>query len=715
MEPVDDLFPLQNNEEYLDNNLKDFLTNQTDAAGLVQGLPSSISPSVHLLSDEDNVFDSSLALSNESFRYSFDTPSSSPSYSHSAPLPGRIAFDPDNIDQSTRYATPSIIDSSQDNFPSSGTSQTPDVNHEEHDSDYLLDDPYTLTENRVSQHIYPPTQHPNHDDLQSIPKSSPSVSSLPFHTVNTTNEQHKHSKERPAYPCSDLQAEATPRSVLSMYNSLKENPLSHSNLLPSNSFVNSRTTSQIVSHQQQHEQVDGLGVSSSSPNTEAAYLSEQAHVPQKSREANKPSDLERKIIAHGKHSSQEFKERNSSSKIRKVIDKKKTGRWTKKKQSHTDSEESRNNLERKWTNRSFKTANEIAGNSSPCAQVTEAERKVDGGQTAGSTQVLSEVTAEQSNSASMFVGSFPRQNSSNVQQSIRKSLGSQRTTQDSSERPKVSTNASQGKETKSEIHSTIKKICTEQMFESKPEMASVSSLKETDATSPRNKRSSTSPTARQGSGRIGKPRDKQARLRKKLRCFTQEQLVEQVVNLVSSGEIGHQKIIDGMGEVDIRAHVKGCQDLVRQMYAVIPEETGGQIEGETLRKVKKLILDFKKRVLGTTKTFMDGLYWKDAVDFCSRASKLNINVPLSNESGENRVQVTIQSKLELYAEKSLQALEKAGDMGIERELCKRCCTQFPKLREMFKRRFDFDYNRIIQEDRLMEKDSSITALRRVVD
>lgn len=176
-----------------------------------------------------------------------------------------------------------------------------------------------------------------------------------------------------------------------------------------------------------------------------------------------------------------------------------------------------------------------------------------------------------------------------------------------------------------------------------------------------------------GSGRAGKPRDKQAKLRKRLKCCTHEQLVEEMVEMVRKGVVEEKIVVDMMAEVDVEALVAEVRGVLEQVYLC-----RGGTDGDVGVKVKKVMGLVRSKVMTVGKTLVEGGYWKEILEFCLGVWDLLEVLPKWVDVGSGGVGKVrgVRGKLEQLVGKSMKQLGK-GKQQVGAEMMQRCIEVFP--------------------------------------
>lgn len=207
------------------------------------------------------------------------------------------------------------------------------------------------------------------------------------------------------------------------------------------------------------------------------------------------------------------------------------------------------------------------------------------------------------------------------------------------------------------------------------------------------------------SGKIGKARDKLAKLHKRLKCFSQEQLVEHVLNLVRSDVLSEKAIYDTMSHLKIDHLLQQCRALRSAVLTDISIHTsslspnaipsiitrGGSLNEDTLdgmvgnnctavdikndielKTIPSSVLDsacfkhcrkslqrYRAGVCSLGKMLVDGTLWTDLLRFCIGALCINNGLPTWTEEAHNKPTHFVMKKLHWFAEKAASALVKA--------------------------------------------------------
>lgn len=205
-------------------------------------------------------------------------------------------------------------------------------------------------------------------------------------------------------------------------------------------------------------------------------------------------------------------------------------------------------------------------------------------------------------------------------------------------------------------------------------------------------------------GKIGKARDKLAKLHKRLKCFSQEQLVEQVLHFVRADVLSERTVYDTMSHLKIDHLIQRCYalrrsvliDISRHMRNLPSNETGSSgprgasADGDVLdgivgsnstigdekddielkdipnsvldatcfKHCRKSLQKYRSGVCSLGKMLVDGTLWTDLLRFCIGALSINNGLPIWIEEAHNKPTRFVTKKLHWFAEKAASALLK---------------------------------------------------------
>lgn len=237
--------------------------------------------------------------------------------------------------------------------------------------------------------------------------------------------------------------------------------------------------------------------------------------------------------------------------------------------------------------------------------------------------------------------------------------------------------------TQSDVHSSVDKKSDETLGVKHESIATSTQPRQWQASSAKSKGGGGS-VGLGGGTRAFKPRDRHARLRKRLKCRTHEQLVDELVELVRCGAVEESALYKVMNGIDVKALIGQCQEIAEQIYVMIPEDGGrGRMDGETVKRCKKLMMGFKTKISNVGKTLVEGRYWTEVVEFCVGVAEVNKKLPGWGEGALDKVRTSIHAKLEQFVERSVKQTrkEKTGE-GMCAELLERCRAVFMRVVDM---------------------------------
>lgn len=162
--------------------------------------------------------------------------------------------------------------------------------------------------------------------------------------------------------------------------------------------------------------------------------------------------------------------------------------------------------------------------------------------------------------------------------------------------------------------------------------------------------------------RVTKPRDKQAKLRKRLKCCTHEQLMEHLISLVRTNAVGEKVVYESTPPADIPALVGRCRDLRDGIYALLPGEAGtatSPYDAEAHRRCKKALAAFKSSVTSMGKTLVEASLWQSVIQYCVGAAEVNDQTPVWAEASHNKWRTSVVTKLEHFALRAVTAMGKS--------------------------------------------------------
>lgn len=243
---------------------------------------------------------------------------------------------------------------------------------------------------------------------------------------------------------------------------------------------------------------------------------------------------------------------------------------------------------------------------------------------------------------------------------------------------------SQVPETQSDVHSSVDKKSDGALGIKHESMAISTQPRQWQASSTKSKGGSGNTGLGCGT-RVFKPRDKHARLRKRLKCRTHEQLVDELVELVRCGAVEESIVCKVMKRIDVEALIGQCEEMVEQIYMMIPEDAGrGRMDGEMVKRCKKLMTRFKMRINNMGKTLVEGQYWKEVVEFCVGAAEVSRKLSGWGEGALDKMRASIHGKLGQFVTKSVKKMGngKGEGEGMGAELLERCRIVFAGVVDM---------------------------------
>lgn len=257
---------------------------------------------------------------------------------------------------------------------------------------------------------------------------------------------------------------------------------------------------------------------------------------------------------------------------------------------------------------------------------------------------------------------------------------------------RVKSTVSGSKENLSDVQSSVDKNCIEKHPSKHPSIVttngkhSQSSTKLTSQMIAINSGSASGQNPLPSCGtRVPKKKDKHARLRKRLKCCSHDQLMEQIIQLVRSSAVPEKVINDITPRVDMDHFLSKCKSLKDSIIAQLPDDALNStqtLDGITYRKCKKAVTDYKNTVISMGKQLVDAALWSDVVLFCVAAARVTSETPVWVEAAHNKTRGIIRSKLEQFALKAATNMMKgkdAVDMNMDEHinLIKDCRDVFP--------------------------------------
>lgn len=232
--------------------------------------------------------------------------------------------------------------------------------------------------------------------------------------------------------------------------------------------------------------------------------------------------------------------------------------------------------------------------------------------------------------------------------------------------------------------------------------------------------------------KTAKGRDKLARLRKRLKCCSAEQLVVQMLELVRTDAVSENVMFSTVASVDVRHLLQKCENLHYVMISELPRDgiagehkgensiskdsgisdshmrgdmTSDGVQGEKLRELDTAIAKLYRRnfsqyrtcVVSNGKLLQDAGLWKELISFCVGAESINKRTPIRAEDSLNKLCRQVWSRLEQYARKGVTEFAKSvkieKDMAIEKvanilstlnKLGEDCAQPFPTAAQMLR-------------------------------
>lgn len=194
------------------------------------------------------------------------------------------------------------------------------------------------------------------------------------------------------------------------------------------------------------------------------------------------------------------------------------------------------------------------------------------------------------------------------------------------------------------------------------------------------------------SGKVCKGRDKLARLRKRLKCYSVEQLVNQMLELVRTDAVTENAMFATMSSVDVNHLLQKCEKAHYVLLSELPRETmtGCDVNGHTLdvgddtakimdgvsfaprsdaasggakseqlreldsavaKQYRRNFTQYRTCVVSNGKLLQDANLWKELVSFCVGAAAINQRVPIRAEEALNKLTRQVWTRVEQYVRK----------------------------------------------------------------
>lgn len=241
-----------------------------------------------------------------------------------------------------------------------------------------------------------------------------------------------------------------------------------------------------------------------------------------------------------------------------------------------------------------------------------------------------------------------------------------------------------------------------------------------------------------GVGKITKGRDKLAKLRKRLKCCSVDQLVDQMLELVRTDTVSENAMFATMASVDVGHLLQKCESAHHVMLSELSRDVGGisssdvrggnvekedikgsdvgncqerneitgdRVENEKVRELdagvakqyRRNFSQYRTCVVSNGKLLQDAGLWKELVSFCVGAAAINQRTPVRAEESLNKLGRQIWTRLEQYARKGTMEFAKSvksdGDvasgktanaLSLVDKLSEECVRSFPTVAQMLR-------------------------------
>lgn len=230
-----------------------------------------------------------------------------------------------------------------------------------------------------------------------------------------------------------------------------------------------------------------------------------------------------------------------------------------------------------------------------------------------------------------------------------------------------------------------------------------------------------------------KGRDKLARLRKRLKCCSAEQLVVQMLELVRTDAVSENVMFSTVASVDVSHLLRKCENLHYVIISELPrDDAAGEhkgengiskdlagagdshmrsdvasddVQGEKLRELDTAVAKLYRRnfsqyracVASNGKLLQDAGLWKELILFCIGAESINKRTPVRAEDSLNKLCRQVWTRLEQYARKGVMEFAKSlkveKDAAVEKvanilstldKLSEDCARSFPTAAQMLR-------------------------------
>ena len=233
-----------------------------------------------------------------------------------------------------------------------------------------------------------------------------------------------------------------------------------------------------------------------------------------------------------------------------------------------------------------------------------------------------------------------------------------------------STTVSDPRETQSEVRSSIDKSSIESNPIRRQEQHVGTNAKHSQSstkidTPPSTTASGQNSVPASGTGsRVTKPRDKYGRLRKRLKCYSKDELMEQIIELVRSSDVEEKRVFASSPRLNIDTYLQECEQLQHTFSASIPAETTSANDSIMFKKYKKQWNTFKQGVINLGKKLVDATLWVDVIKFCIGAIEIVQKVPSWEDTINDKVRSQLISKLVQFSEKAATSIVRVKDEGL---------------------------------------------------
>lgn len=239
-----------------------------------------------------------------------------------------------------------------------------------------------------------------------------------------------------------------------------------------------------------------------------------------------------------------------------------------------------------------------------------------------------------------------------------------------------------------------------------------------------------------GSGKVGKGRDRQARLRRRLKCCSEDQLVDQILELVRTDVLSEDAVVATTPSVDVEHLLEKCRISHNLMVSELPldarvdgdtslsehVETDGldyqlddnnefsngrvqtadktgkirELDSSLSKQYRRNFTRFRSSVFSCGKLLQDAGLWKELLAFSVGAASINDRTPLRVEESLNKLCKQVSTKLEQYARKggselvkglngvSISGTDEANCVHAIDKFANECAQPFPDVAEILR-------------------------------